>query len=179
MTIGTYLQSIITLAPGDIPDLYALHDRVQSLTGTNPRIFYSPDRQNAENALMIILRSLPGIDFPDTCPPETCVLTLNQSIAIKAPVRFFDAFDRPVSIHNQAMDAWMRVMEEGGFRVDHAILRAHNFISKDPQTMAEKEIPFWAISSLLTVKDPAKAAKTMVQGVGQEVELGFGMLIFQ
>lgn len=179
MTTGTYLESIITLGPGDIPDLYTLHDRIQSLTDANPRIFYSPDRQNAENALMIVLRGLPGTTFPDACPPDTCVLTRDQSIAIKAPVRFVDDFGHPLSGHNQAMDAWMRVMQEGGFRVDHAILRAHNFISKDPQTIAEKEIPFWAISSLLTVKDPAKAAKTMVQGVGQDVELGFGMLIFQ
>lgn len=174
-----YQETRIDFAPGDVPDLYAIHRRVLAVTDGDKSISYAPRGINRDGRMEVVLRALPGVSFPDELPVTECLLAHGMTLNFQSGVRIVKQSDRGerMPTEAEALDKWLRLMENGGFQVESTRLEPsvigfyHNRLSRFTR------LPFWMVAGRLTVMDPQKAACTMVHGVGRGRGLGFGKLM--
>jgi hypothetical protein len=174
-----YQETRITFAASDVPDLYAIHQMVMAITDGDKTISFAPVGLDFGGRMVVALRALPLMVMPGGMKTEEKHVEEGQSFAIHAGVRLVkrsDCGERMPKVE-EAVKKWTSVMDAGGFQVadtrmvESAIAFHHQRLNK------QIRLPFWAVSSTLTVVDAEKAAETMVRGVGRSRGLGFGMLM--
>lgn len=177
--IAQYQEACITLAPDEAPDLYAIHERVMSLTNGNKGITCAPIGRDGEGRMAVLFRAMLGVSLPGGLPTERKSIEEAMTFTVNAGVRLVKQtrYGERMPIVDEAMEKWHRVLADGGFStkntqmVESAIAFYHRRLDQNTR------LPFWAVSSDLTVMDAEKAAETMVRGVGRSRGLGFGMLM--
>lgn len=176
--IGTYQEARITFGASEVPDLYAIHQRVMVITDGDKSITYAPVGHDHEGRMAVALRAMPGVSLSVQITAEQkpveegMIFTINAGIRLVKQTRFGERMPTVF----EALDKWDAAMVGGGFKsygtymVESVIAFHHKRLNQNIR------LPFWAVSSTLTVVDAEKAAATMVRGVGRSRGLGFGML---
>jgi hypothetical protein len=98
---------------------------------------------------------------------------------VRAGVRLVKRSDRGerMPTEDEALEKWTRAVTAGGFSTEKTEMAESNITFFHQRLKQNTRLPFWAVSSQLTVVDAEKAAATMVRGVGRSRGLGFGMLM--
>lgn len=176
--IGTYQEARITFGASEISDLYAIHQRVMAVTNGDKSIAYAPVGHDHEGRMAVALRAMPGVSLPDQitaeqlCIEDGAIFTINAGVRLVKQTRFGERMPTVF----EALDKWDAAMVGGGFKSHdtHMAISAVAFHHK--RLNQNIRLPFWAVSSTLTVVDAEQAAATMARGVGRSRGLGFGML---
>jgi hypothetical protein len=163
------------VAREDSGDLYAIHERIKAIIGNQP-ISYAPAGLDREGRMVVVLRSSPQSPLPDS---KWMYMEKGMAFKVNAGVRFVKRsdFGERMPTVGEALEKWTTVLSAGGFDardtrlVESAIAFYHRRLNNHVR------LPFWALSSTLTVVDAEKAAGTMIRGVGRSRGLGFGMLM--
>lgn len=179
VTMKGYLESIIAFAAKDVPDLYAIHQRVMAVTGGDKAITYAPIGSDREGRMTVALRALPGMLMPDGIATERKPVKDGMSFMIRTGVRLVKRSDRGERMPtvDEALEKWTHAVTDGGFQVESVRMAESAIAFHHKRLNQQTRLPFWAVSSALTVVDAKKAAETMVRGVGRSRGLGFGMLM--
>ncbi|CDQ10634.1 conserved protein of unknown function [Acidithiobacillus ferrivorans] len=179
MITNEYLESRITFPLADVPDLYAIHQRVMAVTEGDKSITYAPAGHDLEGRMVVVMRSKPGIVMPVGTTAERKSVEYGITFTIRAGVRLVKQtrYGERMPTVDEAMEKWTNAMSAGSFLVANTRM-VESAIAFHHQRLGQRtRLPFWAVSSTLTVVDSEKAAETMVRGVGRSRGLGFGMLM--
>lgn len=179
MTTSEYRETSISFSDKDVPDLYAIHQRVMVVTDGDRAITYAPVGLNREGRMVVALRAMPGVEMPDGIAAERKPVEDGMSFTIHAGVRLVKRSDRGerMPTEEEALEKWTRAVTAGGFRAEKTSMVESAIAFHHKRLGQHTRLPFWAVSSQLTVVDAEKAAATMVRGVGRSRGLGFGMLV--
>lgn len=181
MITNEYLESRITFPLADVPDLYAIHQRVMAVTEGDKSITYAPVGHDLEGRMVVVMRSKPGIVMPVGITAERKSVEYGITFTIRAGVRLVKQtrYGERMPTAEEAQEKWTRVVTAGGFQVSdtqQTSMVESNIAFHHTRLNQHTRLPFWAVGSTLTVVDAEKAAETMVRGVGRSRGLGFGML---
>lgn len=179
-----YQEARITFAASDVPDLYAIHQKTLAVTEGNKAITYAPVGLNRERRMVVALRAMPGVEMPGCAlqgvemMADQCSIENDAIIPINAGVRLVKRSDHGerMSILDDALGKWNAALLAGGFKAENTRLVESAIAFYHRRLNNHLRLPFYAVSSTLTVVDAEKAAETMVRGVGRSRGLGFGML---
>jgi hypothetical protein len=188
--IAQYQEARITFAASDVPDLYAIHQKTLAVTEGDKAITYAPVGLNLERRMVVALRAMPGVEMPgcalqggcslqgDEMMADQCSIENGAIIPINAGVRLVKRSDHGerMPILDDALEKWNAALLAGGFKAENTRLVESAITFNHKRLNHHTRLPFWAVSSTLTVVDAEKAAETMVRGVGRSRGLGFGML---
>lgn len=178
MITSEYCETGISFAAKDVPDLYAIHQRVMVVTDGDKAISYAPVGLDREGFMVVKLRALPGVEMPDGIAVERKPVKNGTSFTIQAGVRLVKRSDcgERMPTEDEALEKWTRAVTAGGFQVEHTRMVESAMSFYHRRLDSHTRLPFWLVTSTLTVVDAEKAAETMVRGVGRSRGLGFGML---
>lgn len=178
MLTSEYQETRITFTVSDVPDLYAIHQRVMVVTDGDHAITYAPVGLDEENRMMVALRAMPEVEMPDGMMADRHAVMDNATFRIQTGVRLVKRSDRGerMPTEDEALEKWNMALLAGGFRTENTRMVESNIAFHHKRLNQHTRLPFWAVSSTLTVVDAEKAAETMVRGVGRSRGLGFGML---
>lgn len=193
-----YVESTITFAARDVPDLYAVHRQVMMVThgdkaityapvglrvmmvaDENKDITYAPVGQHQEGRMVVALRAMPDVKMPDGILAERKPMENGMSFTIHAGIRLVKRSDRGERMPTveEALEKWTHAVTEGGFTAGNTHMVDSTIAFYHQRLNHHTKLPFWVVSSELTVADAGKAAETMVKGIGRSRGLGFGMLM--
>ncbi|MHB1643381.1 MAG: type I-E CRISPR-associated protein Cas6/Cse3/CasE [Acidithiobacillus sp.] len=173
-----YQEAMITFAAEEVPDLYAIHQRTLAVTNGNQRITYAPVGLNREKRMAVALRAMPDVEVPAGLAFENMTIEKNAILTIHAGVRLVKRsdFGERMPTPEEALEKWNAALAAGGFQAENARMVESAIAFHHKRLNQNTRLPFWAVSSTLTVVDAEQAAATMVRGVGRSRGLGFGML---
>lgn len=177
--MANYQETRIDFAPGDVPDLYAIHRRVMVVTDGDKSITYAPRGINRDGRMEVVLRAMPGVDLPDGIMAEIRSVKNGDTFLVYAGVRLMkrsDSGERMPTL-DVAREKWTAALTAGGFQVSDSRLAASVMAFYHKRLNQKTRLPFWVASSRLKVVDAEKAAETLIRGVGRSRGLGFGMLM--
>lgn len=178
-TACEYQESRIVFHLADVPDLYAIHQRVMAVTEGDRNVAYAPMGQDRDGRMVVVLRAGPGVVMPDGRATERHVMEDGMTFLVQAGVRLVKRsdFGERMPTEDEAMEKWNRLLADGGFLAENTRLVESHIAFHHKRLNQQTRLPFWAVSSRLTVVDAEKAAAAMVRGVGRNRGLGFGMLM--
>lgn len=183
--VARYQEARISFAVNEASDLYSIHHLVMTVTGGDKGIAYGPVGRDLAGHTAVVLRALPGVSLPVSCQSqngfvvEQKSLEYGMSFNIITGVRLVKRsdFGERILTVDEATEKWTNVLTAGGFFVENTSMVETAIAFYHKRLSNHVRLPFWAVSSTLTVVDAEKAAETMVRGVGRSRGLGFGMLI--
>lgn len=179
MTTSEYRETSISFAAKDVPDLYAIHQRVMVVTDGDKAITYAPVGADREGRMVVALRAMPCVEMPDSIAAEQKFIDEGMSFRIQAGVRLVKRsdFGERMPTGDEALEKWTRAVTAGGFHAENTRMAESAIAFHHQRLNQHTRLTFWAVSSTLTVVDAGKAVATMVRGVGRSRGLGFGMLM--
>ena len=173
-----YQETRITFTASDVPDLYAIHQRVMVVTDGDKAITYAPLGVDRERRMAVVLRAMPGVEMPDDMVADQKAVDDGITFKVNAGIRLVkrsDGGERMPTV-DEAVAKWNAALLAGGFVASNTRMVESNIAFYHKRLCQQTRLPFWAVSGTLTVVDAEKAAETMVRGIGRSRGLGFGML---
>ena len=179
-----YQETRITFTASDVPDLYAIHQRVMVVTDGDKAITYAPLGVDRERRMAVVLRSMPGVSMPgtdrqgDDMAADQKAVDDGMTFKVNAGIRLVkrsDGGERMPTV-DEAVAKWNAALLAGGFVASNTRMVESNIAFYHKRLCQQTRLPFWAVSGTLTAVDAEKAAETMVRGIGRSRGLGFGML---
>lgn len=171
--VSAYYQEARILFP-PCANLYEVYQHLAIIVNHFPEIAYSPIGSPGcfDGA---ILRAPKGAKFPDAIEPMDQMIAEGETCLARGGFRLGTHGESETEI----AEIWANVMAASGFKSDPENTLIVRLVMRFPAWGAYPAIrlPYWMIASSLRVEHADKAAETLARGVGEDLALGFGMIL--